>query len=455
MSHLGKSVSEISRLFQSGRLDPIAFLDETLDAIQSNEDQSIFTLLTKDRAKSEATQASARLRTAQSLGLLDGIVTAHKDLFDIAGHPTTSGSKLLLSSAPKSDDSAVVHNLKQAGVVTVGRTNMSEFAFSGLGINPHFGTPKNPNDKQTARLPGGSSSGAGVAVASRLLPFAMGTDTGGSIRIPAAFNGIVGYKATRGRYAMEGVFPLAESLDSLGPLCRTVEDAIFIDAAMRGVSNPDVQIASLVGQRFVIPETIMFDDIETEVADAFEAAVGRLVDAGAMVRRAQFSSFKTIFDLIASHGALVTAEAYALHRERLSSDASNQMDHRVVQRIRLGGKISLPDYLFVQKSRQLMIKEMETLVGRDELLLSPTLPHVAPEIAPLLADDAAFFAMNGRTLRNTQIGNFLDWCAVSIPCGYGAHNLPVGLSISALPGRDEQLLSVAHAAEPVVRGQIS
>lgn len=451
MSHLGKSVSEISRLFQSGRLDPIAFLEETLDAIQSNEDQTIFTLLTKDRAMSEATKASARLRSGQSLGLLDGIVTAHKDLFDIAGYPTTSGSKLLLSSALKPDDSAVVQNLKQAGVVTVGRTNMSEFAFSGLGINPHYGTPKNPNDRAKARLPGGSSSGAGVAVASGLLPFAMGTDTGGSIRIPAAFNGIIGYKATRGRYDMTGVFPLAESLDSLGPLCRTVEDAIFIDAAMRGVSKPNVDIASLVGQRFVIPETIMFDDIETEVADAFEAAVGPLVDAGAIVRRAPFPSFKSIFDLIASHGALVTAEAFALHQKRLSSDASSQIDHRVVQRIRLGEKMTLPDYLFVQKCRQLMIREMETLVGRDELLLSPTLPHVAPEIAPLLADDAAFFAMNGKTLRNTQIGNFLDWCAVSIPCGYGAHNLPVGLSIAALPGRDEQLLSVAHAAEPVVR----
>ena len=444
-------MSEISRLFQVGRLDPIAVLEETLDAIQSNEDQSIFTLLTKDRAFDEATEAFNRLRNGQSLGLLDGIVTAHKDLFDIAGYPTTSGSKILLNSAPKADDGAVVNNLKRAGVVTVGRTNMSEFAFSGLGINPHYGTPKNPNNTGTARLPGGSSSGAGVAVASGLLPFALGTDTGGSIRIPAALNGIVGYKASRGRYNMQGVFPLAESLDSLGPLCRTVGDAIFIDAAMRGVSKPNVEILSLAGQRFVIPETIMFDDIESEVADAFEAAVSRLVDAGAIVRRAKFPLFKIIFDLIASHGALVTAEAFALHRERLSSDASSKIDHRVVQRIRLGEKISLPDYLFVQKKRQLMIKEMETLVGQDELLISPTLPHVAPEIARLLADDAAFFAMNAKTLRNTQIGNFLDWCAVSIPCGYGAHNLPVGLSIAALPGRDEQLLSVAHAAEPVVR----
>lgn len=453
MSNLGKTIVELSSLIQSAKLDPRDLVEETFSAIENHDDQSIFTVLTKDRARSEAQASYDRIKSGNAFGPLDGITTAHKDLFDLEGLATTSGAKVMRSSEVKTKDASVVANLKAAGIVTLGRTNMSEFAFSGLGINPHYGTPKNPNDQSTARLPGGSSSGAGVAVASGLIPVALGTDTGGSVRIPSAFNGIVGYKATRGRYDMDGVFPLAESLDSLGPLCRTVADAIVVDAAMRGKAESDIRVTSLAGKRFVIPETVMFDDIETEVADAFEAAVQRLANAGARIRRASFPSFKVIFELIASHGALVTAEALALHQQRLASDGADQMDPRVVQRIRLGEKMSLPNYLFVQKTRQTMIKEMETLVGDEELLISPTLPHVAPEIAPLLADDAAFFATNGKTLRNTQIGNFLDWCGVSIPCGTGAHGMPVGFSIAGLPHSDEQMLSVALAAEPVIRDQ--
>ena len=452
MSNLGKTIKELSGLIHSGALDPRDLVEESFSAIESHQDQSIFTVLTKDRAKAEAEASYQRIKSGQSLGPLDGIVTAHKDLFDLEGLATTSGAKVMRSGEVKSKDAAVVANLKGAGVVTLGRTNMSEFAFSGLGINPHYGTPKNPHDQKVARLPGGSSSGAGVAVASGLVPMALGTDTGGSVRIPSAFNGIVGYKATRGRYDMSGVFPLAESLDSLGPLCRTVEDAVIVDAAMRGKAANDVRLTSLAGQRFVIPETIMFDGIESHVADAFEAAVKRLEKAGACIRRAAFPRFQVIFDLIASHGALVTAEAFALHQQRLAGDGASDMDPRVVQRIRLGEKMSLPDYLFVQKTRQTMIAEMETLVGEGELLISPTLPHVAPEIEPLLSDDTAFFATNGKTLRNTQIGNFLDWCGVSIPCGTGAYGLPVGFSIAGLPNRDEHLLSVSLAAEPIIRG---
>lgn len=452
MSNLGKTVTQLSALIYSGALHPRDLVEEAYSAIESSADQSIFTVLTKERAFEEADAAAKRIKSGQGRGPLEGIVTAHKDLFDLEGLATTSGAKIMRDSDVKSADAQVVANLKEAGAITLGRTNMSEFAFSGLGINPHYGTPKNPNDLSVARLPGGSSSGAGVAVATGLVPFALGTDTGGSIRIPSAFNGIVGYKATRGRYNMDGVFPLAESLDSLGPLCRSIEDAILVDAAMRGRSSSAVEVTTLAGKSFVVPETVMFDEIEPEVADVFEQTVLRLEKAGARVRRAQFPSFKVIFDLISTYGALVTAEAFALHKGRLASDAVDTIDPRVVQRIRLGEKMSLPDYLHVQKTRMNLIKEMETLVGAHEFLISPTLPHLAPEMAPLVEDDAKFFAMNGKTLRNTQIGNFLDWCGVSIPCGSGAHGLPVGFSISALPNRDEQLLSIALAAETVVRG---
>lgn len=452
MSNLGKSVAQLSVLLQTGALDPRALAEETLDAIRAHPDQSVFTLLTPERARAEAEASAKRLAEGRSRGVLDGVPIAWKDLFDLEGVVTTAGSKLLARNAPAAADAGVVGALKEAGMVAVGRTNMSEFAFSGIGINPHYGTPKNPAATDALRIPGGSSSGAGVAVAAGLVPVAMGTDTGGSIRIPAAFNGVVGYKATRGRYAMGGVFPLSKSLDSLGPLCRTVQDAIWVDAAMRGQPSSDVIRGSLDGQSLVVPETIFFDGIEDGVAHAFGATLDRLAAAGARIRRQAFPIFSELFELIAARGALVTAEAYALHRERLHGAEARDMDPRVVSRALGGQKITAPDYIHILETRERMVSEMARLVAPGELLVSPTLPHVAPTVEPLLADDERFFAANAKTLRNTQIGNFLDWCGVSIPCGTGAADMPVGCLLSGLPHTDEHLLAVALAAEEQVRG---
>ncbi|MBL0372544.1 amidase [Rhizobium sp. KVB221] len=447
-----KSIAQLSTLIQSGALDPVALTEQTLANIKAFPDRSVFTTLTEDRALAEARAASGRIRSGRSLGALDGIPIAWKDLFDIDGLATTAGSKVLAGAPPAKVDAAVVSALKNAGMVSVGRVNMSEFAFSGLGINPHFGTPANPASTDGHRIPGGSSSGSGVAVAAGLVPVAMGTDTGGSIRIPAAFNGIVGYKATRGRYFMDGVFPLAKSLDSLGPLCRTVKDAVWIDAAMRGVTAPSVAMADIRQLSLLVPETVMFDGAEPEVVAAFEAALARLVKAGASVRRAAVPLFSEIFDLMARHGALVTAEAYVLHKQRLVGPEAVDMDQRVVARARLGANISMPDYVETINARERMIARMAELLLPGELIASPTLPHVAPKLAPLVDDDDAFFAMNGKTLRNTLIGNFLDWCGVSIPCGTGQAGMPVGFMLSGLPNGDEHLLGHALAAEQTVRG---
>lgn len=452
MSHPGKSVAQLSALLQAGALDPRALAEETLDAIASHPDRAIFTLLTPERARREAEASARRIAEGRSRGVLEGIPVAWKDLFDIEGVVTTAGSKVLAANAPASGDAAVVRALKAAGMVAVGRTNMSEFAFSGIGINPHYGTPKNAASTDVPRIPGGSSSGAGVAVAVGLVPVAIGTDTGGSIRIPAAFNGVVGYKATRGRYAMDGVFPLSKSLDSLGPLCRTVQDAVWVDAAMRGRTASEVSRGTLAGQSLVVPETVFFDGIEAGVAAAFEAALERLAAAGARIRRQAFPIFTALFELIAERGALVTAEAYALHRTRLAGLEAAGMDPRVVSRTRNGEKISAPDYIHILETRERMIAEMARSVAPGEILVSPTLPHVAPAIEPLLTDDNRFFAANAKTLRNTQIGNFLDWCGVSIPCGVGAAGMPVGCLLSGMPHSDGHLLAVALAAEEVVRG---
>lgn len=444
-----RSIAQLSVLLQSGALDPLALLDATLEAIGAHPDKAIFTTLTAERARAEAEAARRRIREGRSLGVLDGVPVAWKDLFDIEGLATTAGSRVLADAAPAGRDAAVVRALSAAGMVCVGRTNMSEFAFSGLGLNPHYGTPRNPaSPAGEHRIPGGSSSGSAVAVAAGLVPVSIGTDTGGSVRIPAAFTGIVGYKATRGRYAMDGVFPLSESLDSLGPLCRRVQDAVWVDQAMRGLASaeplPHAEPADL---SFVIPETIVFDDAEEGVVAAFEAAVERLTKAGARIRREAFPEFSAIFELMSKHGALVTAEAFVLHRERITGPAAAEMDARVVKRTLLGEKITLADYLETLAARKRLTAAFEERLGPDSLLLAPTLPHVAPPLQPLVDDEELFFRMNGRTLRNTLIGNFLDSCGVSLPCGTGADGMPVGLLLSAPRGADLRLLAAAAAVE--------
>lgn len=445
------SIAQLSLLIQSGEVDPVDVADAIFDGIEQYADKAVFTVLLRERAMREAHASSRRIRDGRSLGALDGIPIAWKDLFDIEGMPTTAGSVVLTDDAPAKHDAAIVTLLKNAGMLAVGRTNMSEFAFSGLGINPHYGTPENPHSKDEPRIPGGSSSGAGVAVAAGLVPVAMGTDTGGSVRIPAALNGIVGYKATRGRYAMEGVYPLATSLDSLGPLCRSVQDAIWIDAAMRGLTAPIITRQSLKGIDIVIPRNVVLDGLGPGVAEAFEGGVERLRSAGALISSIEIPAFDEIISLMAKHGALVTAEAFALHRERLAGPEAARMDHRVVMRTRLGEKTSMPDYIAILAARARLIADTERLIG-NRLVAFPSVAHVAPPIAALERDDELFVATNGKTLRNTALGNFLDWCGVSIPCGKGEADMPVGFLLSAPANRDDALLAVSLAAEAIIRG---
>ncbi|CCM79038.1 amidase [Rhizobium mesoamericanum] len=446
------SVAQLSSLIQTAAVDPIEVTEAVIDGIESYADRSVFTAILKDRATEEAKASSKRMKEGRSRGMLDGIPIAWKDLFDIKGRTTTAGSTVLASGPVAQADATVVATLEQAGMVSIGCTNMSEFAFSGLGINPHYGTPHNPRSSDVPRIPGGSSSGAGVVVAAGLVPVAMGTDTGGSVRIPAALNGIVGYKATWGRYPMTGVYPLAKSLDSLGPLTRTVQDAVWIDAGMRGAAVPSIVARPLKGLDIVIPDNVVLDGAEAGVVAAFETAVDWLAAEGASISRFRIPAFDEILALMATYGALVTAEAFALHRERLSGPQAADMDHRVVMRIKLGEKTSLSNYLAILDAREKLIADVERLVG-DSFVAFPTVAHVAPPIAPLEANDDLFFATNGKTLRNTMLGNFLDWCGVSIPCGTGDADMPVGFLLSAMRKRDEALLSAALSAEAVIRGE--
>jgi aspartyl-tRNA(Asn)/glutamyl-tRNA(Gln) amidotransferase subunit A len=449
----GKSALQIGSLLQSGLLDAEQVAEATLSAIDHYADKAVFTRVTAGRALTEARAASRRIRAGRPLGPLDGVPVAWKDLFDLEGIVTTAGSVVLADEAPAARDAGAVERLKAAGLISVGRVNMTEFAFSGLGINPHYGTPANPHGRDTPRIPGGSSSGSAVAVAAGLVPVSIGTDTGGSVRIPAAYNGIVGYKATRGRYPMEGVFPLSTSLDSLGVLCRTVADAVAVDTALLGGIASPVRRGTLAGQRLVVPTNVVFDDAEAEVVAAFEAALDRLAAAGCVVERRPVPAFDAILDLYRKHGALVTAEAYALHEARLGGTAAGRMDRRVVARARLGANITMPGYVALLAARGPLIRSIAETFGPGAVFAFPTLPHVAPPIADLEADDDLFVTINGRTLRNSMLGNYLDWCGVSLPCGTGAAGMPAGLLLSGLTGADEGILSLALAAEAVVRGE--
>lgn len=450
----GVSATRLAALYATGTASPDGVCDATLAAIRGADDQAIFTAITEARARDEAAAATTRLDSGRPKGPLDGVPVAWKDLFDIAGLATTAGSRVLADNPPAAADAPVVARLAAAGMVCVGRVNMTEFAFSGIGINPHFGTPRNPHGRDEPRIPGGSSSGSAVAVARGLVPVAIGTDTGGSVRIPAALNGIIGYKASGGRYPMQGVFPLARSLDTLGVFCHSTEDAALVDAAMRGQLMPVARRRPAAGVRLIVPENVVFDDAQPAVRANCEAALDRLAAAGAIIERRQLPLLGDILALYRRHGALGTAEAYHVLKDRLEGPDAARMDPRVVKRALMGAKITAADYCELVTRRAAMIESMRPLFDGRTFVAHPTVPHVAPPIAALEADYDLFVRTNALTLRNTMLGNFLDWCGVSVPNGIDETGLPTGLLISGAPGADDELLSFVLGCEAEIRGDI-
>jgi aspartyl-tRNA(Asn)/glutamyl-tRNA(Gln) amidotransferase subunit A len=328
---------------RTGRLDAVELTERTLAAINSHGDKAIFIEVFAARARREAAAAAARLKAGRPLSPLDGVPAAWKDLFDVEGKVTTAGSVVLKSDPSAARDAPLLAAAAAAGLVTIGTTNMTEFAFSGIGLNPHYGTPRNPHDPKVARSPGGSSAGSAVAVAAGLAPVAIGTDTSGSVRVPASFNGVTGYKSSTGRYPMEGVFPLSRTLDSLGPLAHTVEDCVLMDVALRGVLLPEARRRPVADLRLVVPETLVLEGCEPAVLANFEAAIDRLAKAGARVERRAMPVLAAIPELIAKHGHILGAEALHLHQERLRSSDTTRMDRRVVKRLRMAEKMTAVD----------------------------------------------------------------------------------------------------------------
>ena len=445
------TASALASDLRTGKRDPLDLLNEVFARIVEVGDNAIFTETLRPRAEAEARAARERLRAGNPASLLDGVPVAWKDLFDLKDRVTTAGSVVLASNPPAAQDAALVNAGARAGFVTVGALNMTEFAYSGIGLNPHFGTPRNPNGTGPARAPGGSSSASGVVVANDIVPIAFGTDTGGSIRIPAAFNGVVGYKTSTGHYPMTGVFPLSRTLDTLGPLAHSVEDCVMADAVLRGLQAPEVQAARVAALDFVIPDGVMMENLSPAVAANFAGAVARLEQAGARVRRIALPELAETLELITHRAVLAAVEALDLHWDRLHGPDAARIDARVVRRIMNAASASAVDLAILLRERARLIAAVTAQIG-DALLICPTTPTVAMPIAPLEADQEVFFRHNGLTLRNTSLGNFLDWCGLSIPNGFDPDTMPTGFMISAPHGRDKAVLSAGLAIEHIVRG---
>jgi aspartyl-tRNA(Asn)/glutamyl-tRNA(Gln) amidotransferase subunit A len=374
---------------------------------------------------------------------LAGIPVSIKDLFDVAGDVTSAGSTVLAGAAPAAEDCPAVARLRAAGAVLAGRTNMSEFAFSGVGINPHYGTPVNPCDSAILRIPGGSSSGAAVSVATGAALAALGSDTGGSLRIPAALCGLVGFKSTARLVPRAGVIPLSTTLDTVGAITRSVRDAVLLHEVLSAHAT-HMPRKALSDCRFAVPKTVMLDALAPDVADAFEASLKSLRKAGALIEEIDLPELGELAAINAT-GGLSAAESYAWHR-KLIADHEAEYDPRVARRILRGAAMSAADYIDLVAARHSWIGRMEASLADFDAVLSPTLPIVAPEIAGLLDNDEEFFRVNALLLRNPSVVNMLDGCAISLPC-QGAGQLPVGLMVWHAAMHDDPVLAFAVQIE--------
>ena len=433
----------------AGRTSSRALTQACLDRIDDPEGEGRRTFLHVDR--------SAVLAQADAIDLLRsrgaapspyaGIPVSIKDLFDIAGQVTRAGSTALADRPAATQDAAAVARLRRAGFILIGRTNMTEFAFSGIGLNPHYGTPRNPWDRAQGRIPGGSSSGAAVSVTDGMAHAALGTDTGGSCRIPAAFTGLVGYKPTARRIPLTGALPLSSSLDSIGPIARSVACCATLDAVLANEILPDLGAPSLAGVRFAVPKNYVLEKMDAHVASHFERSLQRISAAGAHIAALEIPELAEI-PTINANGGLPASESYRWHRTLLESSAASY-DPRVRVRIQRGATQSAVDYIELLAARRAFITAVERRIARFDALLMPTTPVTPPAIAALESDDA-FFKMNGLVLRNPSVINLLDGCAISIP-NHEAGEPPTGLMLACRGSLDHQLFRYAAAAENVVR----
>src|SRR2546421_2012702 len=433
----------------SGRTSARKLVDECLVRIGDKTGEGARAFIHVDaEAAIEAAEAMDRLREVQAApSPFAGIPVSIKDLFDIKGQVTRAGSRALDDSAPAEADAPVVARLRRAGFIVIGRTNMTEFAYSGIGINPHYGTPKSVWQRNVGHVPGGSSSGAAVSVADRMAHGALGTDTGGSCRIPAAYNGIVGFKPTQRRVPLDGGVPLSFTLDSFGALARSVACCAVLDAVLADDPLIPLQPRPIKGMRLAVPTTVALDELDDEVARAFERALEVLSRQGALIERIAFPEFLDV-GVMNANGGFAAAESYAWHRYLIASKG-DVYDPRVSMRILRGESLSAADYVDLLGARKSLIERSTLRLAAYDALVLPTTANTPPRIDDL-AEDKAFAKANVLSLRNCTLINMIDGCAISLPC-HREGEVPVGLMLAAAGGGDRRILELAAGMEAVIR----
>ena len=434
---------------KTGRTSARKLVEECLARIADPAGEGRRAFIHVDKAAAiEAAEAMDRLRKANAApSRFAGIPVSIKDLFDIRGQVTRAGSRALEDSAPAETDAPVVARLRRAGFIVIGRTNMTEFAYSGIGINPHYGTPKSTWNRKEGHVPGGSSSGAAVSIADRMACGALGTDTGGSCRIPAAYNGIVGFKPTQRRVPLDGGVPLSSSLDSFGPLANSTSCCAVLDAVLAAEPNVSLRARPIKGMRLAVPTTVALDDLDEAVAATFDRALQTLSRHGALIERVEVPEFLDVAPMNAK-GGFAAAESYAWHRYLLTSKG-DVYDPRVSARILRGAEISAADYIDLVNGRRSLIARAHARLAPYDALVMPTTANTPPRIADL-TDDKAFAAANLRSLRNCTLINMIDGCAISLPA-HREGDVPVGLMLAASGGSDRRIFELAASVEGAIR----
>jgi aspartyl-tRNA(Asn)/glutamyl-tRNA(Gln) amidotransferase subunit A len=439
------TVAQLARDLDAGRTSSRELVEQALARIddRTGEGPRAFLKVYADSARADADQSDRLRKLGVRRSPVEGLPVSLKDLFDVAGDVTRAGSKIRTHEPKALHDAPAVARLRAAGAVFIGRTNMVEFAFGGVGLNPHYGTPKNPYDRKSGRVPGGSSSGAAVAQADGMAVMSLGSDTRGSIRGPAALCGIAGWKPTARRVPRAGAFPLSFTLDSVGPLANSIGCCAAYDAVLAGETRFDLAPLEAKGLRLLLPRSSALEELDTEVSRAFERSLSVLSRAGALISERPVPQFDRQGEYFKG-GGYAGAEAYHLHRAyeaRIS-----EYDPRVGKRILLGKSMSASDYLTLGDLRAGFISDMEALCAGFDAIVMPTVPCIAPTIADTDASEEDYFRWNMRILRNNGLINFLDGCAASLPCQEpGA--APVGLMVCGLAGTDRHTLAVAAAIE--------
>lgn len=434
----------LGRAIGEGTIDPVELTEHFLARIAEMDGEGVIYLRpTPERARGEAAAARARARAGLRIGALDGVPMSWKDLYDMAGLPTTGGSPLIQRHPTR--DAVVLERATRAGMVCLGKTNTPEFAFSGIGQNPHYGTPANAFDDEVARAPGGSSSGAAISVARGLSPAGIGSDTGGSVRLPAAWNGLAGLKTTVGVLPTEGVVPLSPSFDTVGPLTRDVADANAIFAVLGGHRPADLAGATLVGARLLAPASLMWEDLEGSVGPVARAALETLARAGAEVVHAEVPEFAACSELVAGRGNIISAEGYALWGELLEANP-DRVDGSILARFRDALARTSADIEAVHLGLADLRRSYLARTAGFSAVVAPTIPIPPPPLGKLLGDPDYMAELYPKVVRNTRAGNQLDLCALTLPCGLG-DGLPVGLMLMAPPRTENALLRLGKAVE--------